>query len=116
MATISNSEKGINLTSNPDGLGYSNEVNRKTGWKVDSTQAVQTALTLFKTKYDLDAVYAGYILTDNRANGTDKDDFYWEIVLIGQSNNNSTLALFSNNKLYVYIDPATGGDYNRFTI
>jgi hypothetical protein len=106
--TISNSQKGPNNIFNPDGLGYYNETHLKADWNVDSTQAVQTALKLFKTKYNMDAVAAGYTLTDNRTNGMDNDNFYWEIVLLGPSNDTSMPALFSENKLRVYIDATTG--------
>lgn len=108
--TIFNSQIGINTELNPAGLGDYSEVYRKANWKVDSTQAVQIALPLFKTKYNMDAVGAFYQLIDNRANSTDKADFYWEIVLLGPSKDNSTPILFSNNKLYIYIDAATGAN------
>lgn len=99
---ITNSEKVITTSPNPGGLGYSGEVDRIAGWKVDSTQAVQTALRLYRTKYGVDADSAGYVLTDSRASGKNGSDFYWEIGLFGPPD------LFTGNEMTVYVDPTTG--------
>jgi hypothetical protein len=100
---------GAYLTVPADTLARLQGIHPAVDWKVDSDQAVRTALPLYREKFGGNPLSAIYILSNAR-NFTGDLLFYWGIMFTGGANQSvfnspNTVAIDS---LTVLIDPMTG--------
>ena len=95
-------------------MGYYQGLHPISDWKVDSTQAIKTAMNGYNASYNASPSSAEYVLWNIKNESTGKNEFYWQIALTPPPSTtvtkvvNGTMVGILGNPVTVYIDPTTG--------